>query len=390
MAGAALPNEILLAIFSDCFPHTLTVLACVSQRLRYIAESVLYSSIFLSDIISETSPQPWRTLRWCDSMRRRNYLFENTRKLQIRWHGTTQSPLISSSIMPILTDISRTLRLLVFLESLDLFLGPANIIVQSQAEVAIQGVHAIEHVIRGTHLPRLRHCAFGADYAKGVQSYTSILPAFLATAPTLQQLKLHDHSRAIDLPLWAIIRLTSFRGSADAAATILPGRPVQALALVGQDSDVTRENLLRMTLTSLPLRHLDLSAMSVRPMLLKNVSMNFPSLQRLRVRLALRHTLHYAFSGIRLLAGLSSLLSALQFLEVLDLSPTDVDGIGRPDPKEELVLVDEWGRASPLLRRVIFPSEAEWVRQVGGVGAWHLIQTRQTVQGFPGPLPCLA
>lgn len=65
------------------------------------------------------------------------------------------------------------------------------------------------------------------------------------------------------------------------------------------------------------------------------------------------------------------MLSALQFLEVLDLSPTDVDGVGRPDPKEELVLAEEWGRANPLLYRVVFPSEAEWVRQEDGM--WHLI-----------------
>ncbi|KAG6873518.1 hypothetical protein C0995_014786 [Termitomyces sp. Mi166 len=367
VAFPGLPNEILFVIFSGCYPDTLAVIACVSHRFRYIAESILYSSISLNDTLSESLPQPLRTLRWCDSMLRRTYLFENTRKLQIRWHAADPGPPMSNSLIPACTEISRTLCLLTFLESLELFLGPANLM----AHVEPAGMHTIEHVIRGTRLPRLRHCSFGADYAKGAQPYTSVLPTFLASAPALRHLKLPDHHTPLDVPSWAIPHLASFRGTADVAATLLPGRPVQALALVGQDSDVTKDNLPRMTLTTLPLRYLDLSAMSVRPVLLKNVSTHFPTVQRLRVRLALRHTLHYAFSGIRLLAGLSSVLSALRLLEVLDLSPTAVDGVGRPDPKEELVLVNEWGRASPLLRRVIFPSETEWVRQEGGM--WHLI-----------------
>ncbi|KAG6907143.1 hypothetical protein DXG01_010362, partial [Tephrocybe rancida] len=317
------------------------------------------------DTLNEASPQPWRTLRWCDSMRRRGYLFENTRKLQIRWQATTRPP-VSSSLSAACAEISRSLRLLTYLESLELFLGPANLMTHSEP------IHAIEHVIRGIQFPCLRHCSLGADYTKGVQPYTNVLPAFLVSAPALRHLKLPDHLCGLDLPPYALPYLASFRGSADTAATLLPGRPVQVLALVGQDSDVNRINLPRMTLTAVPLLYLDLSAMSVRPALLKNVSIHFTSVQRLRVKLALRHTLHYAFSGIRLLAGLSSVLSALRLLEELDLSPTDVDGIGRADAKEELVLVDEWGRASPLLRRVIFPSEAEWTRQGGGV--WHLMQ----------------
>ncbi|KAG6855783.1 hypothetical protein H0H87_010881 [Tephrocybe sp. NHM501043] len=364
-ASSGLPNEILFIIFAGCCTDTLAIVTCVSHRFKYVAESILYSTILLNDTLSESSPQPWRTLRWCDSMLRRGYLVENTRKLQIRWHADTRLP-VSSSLSPACAAISQTLRLLTFLESLELFLGPANQMAH------LEPMHAIEHVIRGTRLPYLRHCSLGADYSKGVQPYTNVLPAFLASAPSLRHLKLPDNLCGLDLPPYALPHLASFRGSADTAAAVLPGRPVQVLALVGQDSDVNRVNLPRMTLTALPLRYLDLSAMSVRPALLKNVSIHFPTVQRLRVKLALRHTLHYAFSGIRLLAGLSSVLSALQLLEELDLSPTDVDGIGRADAKEELVLVNEWGRASPLLRRVLFPSVAEWIRPAGG--SWHLIQ----------------
>ncbi|KAG6827152.1 hypothetical protein H0H92_013003 [Tricholoma furcatifolium] len=266
---------------------------------------------------------------------------------------------------PACVELSQALRLLTFLESLELFLGPANLMSHSEP------IHAIEHVIRGTHLPRLRHCSLGADYTKGVQPYTSVLPTFLNSTPALRHLKLPDHIWGLNLLPDAVAHLTSFRGSADTAATLLPGRPVRVLSLVGQDSDVTPYNLPRMTLTAVPLLVLDLSAMSVRPALLKSLSTHFPSIQRLRVRLALRHTLHYAFSGIRLLAGLSSVLCALQLLEDLDLSPTDVEGIGRANAQEELLLVNEWGRASQSLRRVIFPSEGEWARQDGGV--WHQI-----------------
>ncbi|KAG6886104.1 hypothetical protein C0993_002623 [Termitomyces sp. T159_Od127] len=368
VAFPGLPNEILFAIFSYCNPNTLTVTALVSHNFRYIAESILYSSISLYDTLSESSPQPLRTLRWCDSMLRRSHLSDNTRKLQIRWHAANPGGLMAHSLIPACTEISKTIRLLTLLESLEIFLGPANLM--AHVEPASLRMHTIEHVIRGVHLPYMRNCSLGADYTKGAQPYTSVLPVFLASSPLLRHLKLFDHYTALDLPPWAIPNVASFRGTAIAAATLLPGRPVQALALVGQDSDVTRQNLPRMTLTTLPLRNLDLSAMSVRPALLKNVSTHFPTVQSLRVRLALRHTLHYAFSGIRLLAGLSSVLSALQLLEVLDLSPTDVDGVGRPDPKEELVLVEEWGRASPSLYRVIFPSEAEWLRQGK---RWHLI-----------------
>ncbi|KAF5383811.1 hypothetical protein D9615_003739 [Tricholomella constricta] len=359
----ALPNETLCAILLYFSPPTLTGIARVSQRFKAVAERLLYSSIHLNETLSESSPLPWKTLRWCESMRQRAHLIEATKKLQIRWQADLRST-FSQSLNPVCVQISDVLRLLVFLESLEIFLGPANL-----APSHDEPIHAIERVIRGTHLPLLRHCSLGAEWTKGVQPYTSVLSSFLASASALRHLKLPDHLAGLDLPPGALPSLSSFRGSADTAANLLPGRPVQALALVGQDSDVTRENLPRMTLTSVPLRYLDLSAMSVRPLLLRNVSTHFPTLERLRVKLALRHTLHYAFSGIRLLAGLSAVLSAFRQLELIDLSPTDVDGVGRADAKEELVLVREWGRACPSLRRVIFPSETEWEWQAEGTWA---------------------
>ena len=61
--------------------------------------------------------------------------------------------------------------------------------------------------------------------------------------------------------------------------------------------------------------------------------------------------------------GLSAVLSTFRRLAVLDLSPTDVEGIGRPDAKEEIALCVEWGRACPSLTRIIFPSQSEWILQ---------------------------
>ncbi|KAG5641791.1 hypothetical protein DXG03_004177 [Asterophora parasitica] len=366
----ALPNETLSAILLYFPPPTLSTLTCVSQRFRAVAERLLYSSIQLSDTLSESSPFPFKTLRWCESMRQRGHLIETTKKLQIRWQADLRCK-FSHSFVPFCTQISKVLRLLVFLESLELFLGPANLARSHDRPFDAEPIHAIERVIRGTHLPLLRYCSLGADWTKGVQPYTAVLSSFLASSSALRYLKLPDHLASLGLPPHALPFLSSFRGSADTAANLLPRRPVQALALVGHDSDVTRENLPPMTRTSVPLRCLDLSAMSVRPLLLRNVSTHFPTLERLRVKLALRHTLHYSFSGIRLLVGLSPVLSAFQRLELLDLSPTDVDGVGRADAKEEFALVCQWERACPSLRHVIFPAETEWVRQ--GDGSWAII-----------------
>jgi len=63
----------------------------------------------------------------------------------------------------------------------------------------------------------------------------------------------------------------------------------------------------------------------------------------------------------RILAGLSSVLNAFTQLSFLDLSPTAIDGVGRADSSEEHGLCVEWHRACPTLRRVVFPSQTEWV-----------------------------
>ncbi|KAF4610558.1 hypothetical protein D9613_006707 [Agrocybe pediades] len=313
---AALPNETLTTIFDELSPSSLAAVARVSTRFNAVAERLLYSSIYITDILTESSPLPWKTIWWCKAMRRRVHLIDTAKKLHIRWQADPDAPPPPAQyILQTCEELSEILRALTPIESIDLFLGPANIVLhnyrlQSPGYDLIHHeppMHAIERVIRGCQFSQLRSCTLGADSAKGVQPYTGVLISFLASLPRLRHLRLSDsghysqmnvHSTLDELPADALPLLCSFRGSPDAAASLLPGRPVQYLSLIGQDSDVNRDNLPRMTRTAVPLRCLDLSAMSARPMLLRNVSTYLPTVESLRVKLALRHTLHYSFSGI--------------------------------------------------------------------------------------------
>lgn len=290
----ALPNETLSAIFNELPPSALAMVACVSLRFNAVAERILYSSISITDLLSETSPHPLRTMWWCEAMYRRPHLIDTTRKLCIRWQADESTP-APYYLVNTCERLGEAVRPLAALESLELSLGPANL-VTAHDTIAI---HALERIIRNCHFSNLRSCSLSAERTKGVSSYTNILSSFLSSLPALRHLKLSDlHTGVEYLPLEALPQLTSFRGSADAAASILPGRPVQYLSLIGEDFDVNRDNLPRMTYTTLPLRCLDLSSMSIRPMLLRNVSAYLPTLESLRIKLALRHTLHYSFSGI--------------------------------------------------------------------------------------------
>jgi hypothetical protein len=60
----------------------------------------------------------------------------------------------------------------------------------------------------------------------------------------------------------------------------------------------TEEDLARIAAGSIPVRELDLSGMSVTPTLLRSVSRHLSHVEWLKVRLALRHTLHHALYGI--------------------------------------------------------------------------------------------
>ncbi|KAF8642902.1 hypothetical protein AX16_009341 [Volvariella volvacea WC 439] len=374
-----LPTETLYAIFRLLSPPTLSALSCVSFRFNAIAERLLYTSIAFSEILTESSPIPRKTLRWCDSLLERPHLFHATKRVSIRWHSDPRSPPPRHLTTPVV-KLADLLHLLTHLDSLELFLGPANL-----GLTCLEPIHAVERVVRGCSFPWLQYCSLGAEWCKGVQGYTGVLSAFLASLPSLRHLKLADHhhsaSLALDVPQTALPFLTSFRGTPDTAASLLPGRPVQHLFLIGQDSDVNGENLLKFTKTSVPLRFLDLSAMSVRPILLRNVATYLPMVEGLKFKLALRHTLHYAMSGIRLLTGLSAVLSAFTQLTYLEITPTDINDPNTPDADAEYALCREWERACPTLRRIIFPTQSEWTlvadERIVGVGAgpgWMLVR----------------
>ena len=317
-----LPNETLTAIFNHLPSSTLVILACVSLRFNAVAERILYSSISIIDSLSGSSPYPLRTLWWCEAMCRRPHLIDSTRKLQIRWQADHSTP-PPYYLVNTCERLGQVVPRFVALESLDLSLGPANLLTAHNTAP----IHALERIIRNCHhFANLRSCSLSAERTKGVSPYTTILSSFLASLPVLRHLKLSDLQTGVEyLPIHALPLLTSFRGSPDAAASILPGRPVQYLSLIGEDSDVNRDNLPRMTYTTLPLRYLDLSAMSIRLILLRNISTYLPTIESLRVKLALRHTLHYSFSGI--VSNRSEILSFLSsffffsFLSSLVRSP---------------------------------------------------------------------
>jgi hypothetical protein len=119
---------------------------------------------------------------------------------------------------------------------------------------------------------------------------------FLRTQPNIIHLHLGDHHLPVHLAPHDLPSLETFRGDAKTAACILPGRPVLGLALNGHEP--TEESLIAFAYTSQPIRRLDLGSLSVTPMQLLTVSKHLTALETLRMRLALRHTLHFTFSGM--------------------------------------------------------------------------------------------
>ncbi|KAJ4479667.1 hypothetical protein C8J55DRAFT_560822 [Lentinula edodes] len=348
------PNEVLFEIFNNLSTSNLVVLTSVSHCFNAVSEHILYSSISIKDVLSSSSPCPWRTERCCQSIIQREYLGKSIRGLHIRWHiDVHPSSPCDFDLATAVEKLEQVLHggILSSLESLELWLGPANRGVHPSVP------HIIERMILGSDFRQLTSCSLGAEWAKGLPSYSGALDNFLGSLQSLRHLKLHDHHTALSLPSVALPILSSFRGSPATSASLLPGRPIQYLSLIGDDYDVNQEILARFAKTTVPLRVLDLSGMSVRPILLRNLATYLPSIEVLKVRLALRHTLHYALTGIRLLTGLSSVLRTFRLLVHLDLSPTSVAG---GDVEQELNLCNEWHRACPSLKRITFPSHREW------------------------------
>ncbi|KAJ3503258.1 hypothetical protein NMY22_g18311 [Coprinellus aureogranulatus] len=350
-----LPYEILFAICKELPPPSLAVASQLSRTFNVIAERILYASVHIVDVITPESPTPWKTYRWCESVLKRLPIIDAMRTVHIRWPSDGSPPPLPQYFIAFCEHLGESLQYLHYLESLELQLGPANRI----SPMSREPMHAVERVLRRCRFPRLQVCSIGADYNKGnAQPYTHVLTHFLASHSGLMSLKIPDHHAALNLPIASLHQLSTFR----------------ALALNGADTDLMRM-LPMMSGAPTPIQTLDLTPISARISLLRNVATFLPTLETLRIRLALRHTLHYAFTGIRILTGLSAVLSDFTQLVWLDLAATELGPgtWGRNDLKEEQDLCLEWNRACPTLRRITFPSGHEYALSHD---FWHLVDAQ--------------
>lgn len=368
--GNRLPNETLSAIF-DCLPRdALTRVARVSRRWRANAERVLYATIAIHEVLPRASHWPEQnnttittgkdsqfrtmmvlpavpvtTLRCCETLFARPRLKEYVRRFHVRWDtDVVESPLL---LLRIAQNIVRTLvPSLVHLDSLELSFGlaphfppsayapqspenhyllppppPASIpppphtqkphgssTAQLQLFHLPQQYHLPLHLPPLLRLPSMRTLALNGIGTPPPPD----LERLLQTHPALHNLRLSDYRRALHLTPADLPHLRSFRGYPATAASLLPGRPVQALGLVGCCELATEEDLVRIARGSVPVSALDLSGMSVTPALLRSVSRHLSQVEWLKVRLALR----YALSGsivrhVSRLTSITCLLSSL-------------------------------------------------------------------------------
>ena len=291
MASAQLPNETLHAIFEHLCPPSLAAVVRASHRFRLVAERILYANIVISEFLPRAHPVPTHTRTCATTLLARPHLAEAVRKFAVRWQ-TDPGPRDEyvPAVSPVLHLLNSALRTLVHLEQLDLSLGligaplDPRAILDGCAFPALR-VFALSGVGRGTLSPKLHNCP------------SAPIAWFLAGTPSIEHLHLLDCYEPLELPPGTLPALQVFRGSAIAAAGVLPGRPVRLLGLVGHEF-ITERDLGRIAASSVPIRWLDLSMMSVTPILLRDISRHLAAVEVLKVKLALRHTLHFALSGI--------------------------------------------------------------------------------------------
>ncbi|ETW79295.1 hypothetical protein HETIRDRAFT_324194 [Heterobasidion irregulare TC 32-1] len=300
-AGIWLPNETLSAILGYLSPEALAQVVLVSRRWHAVAERVLYESIVISEAIPRSFPPPYvppRTLRCCETLANRPHLSLYVRRLHLRWYtSASASSHHPTSILLLTQHITHALLpTLASLASLSLLLPVSSLLSSSDLANLFPSPPPA--------LPALRRLTIG-----GLGDPSPIL----LVNPHLLHLHLADTDPSappLSLPPDALSELRAFRGPIGAAVALLPGRPVQGLALLdtcgtgsrssGNNSNggVSSADLARLAHASAPLRVLDLGGVSVTPPLLRDVSRYLPHVEHLRVRLALRHTLHFALSGI--------------------------------------------------------------------------------------------
>ncbi|GBE83687.1 hypothetical protein SCP_0507430 [Sparassis crispa] len=348
-----LPNETLTIIFENLQPGVLAEVMRASHRLRAVTERILYANIVVAESLSAASLSPVHTINCCETLVAHPHLADVVRKLAVRWHTDPgpREPYLTS-VIPAVSTLNQALCSLIHLESLELAFGltgaPLSLHdVLTHCTFPALRLFALSGIGRGTLPPKFH-------------APSPPIAWFLADTPSIQHLRLPDLHERVTLAPADLPFLATFRGSPIAAASVIPGRPVHSLALVGHQF-VTEPDLEHIAQSAVRIRWLDLSGMSVTPILLRDISRHLTSMEFLKVRLALRHTLHHSLSGISILAGLTPVLGAFPLLRQLDLSPTSViEGVGSSNALEESTLCTTWARSCTALRHIIFPSHTEW------------------------------
>ena len=409
-----LPNEILTTILSFLPMASLQQSLLISHRFRALTELLLYTFVSIQEAVELTGSQdggPYKTWRWCRTILERPHLVHSIKSLTIKWFAdhharhTTQHPyyarpMHSAAVAPIgdidlesvFVELATILPNLTLLESLELhFPTPVSRNADSETHLALGN-----RLLRPTLFPNLTYLAISGL----VPPPQFFLPS---SCPSLTTLRISDiHELPYPLPHDALPNLSSFKGSPAAAAAILPGRPVRWLGLVGFDylRVAEWEGISRVQANEDEAYHgietLDLSGMSVTPNLLRDVARWVPTVKDLKIRLALRHTLHHALGGIvsasyrhpeirdsddlssqqALLTALSPVLLSLANLTTLDMSPTT--GASTSQVQEELMLCQTWSKYCGL-RKVVFPSGDVWIQPPRGPeffdegGGWILV-----------------
>ena len=406
-----LPNEILTAALSFLPTASLQHALLISHRFRALTELLLYTSVSIQEAVQLTGSQdggPYKTWRWCRTILERPHLVHCVKSLTIKWfadhhakhanqhpyytrpaHPAAAALIGDIDLEPVFIELATILPNLTLLESLELQLPtPAP---RPETHLALGN-----RLLRPTSFPKLSHLAVSGL----VPPPQFFLPS---SCPSLTTLRFSDiHELPYPLPYDALPNLSSFKGSPATAAAVLPGRPVRSLSLVGFDylRIAEWEGISRVQSIEDPAYHgietLDLSGMSVTPNLLRDVARWVPTVKGLKIRLALRHTLHHTLGGIvcasifrpdiryldhlssqqALLTALSPVLLSLTNLTTLDMSPTT--GASTAQVQEELMLCQTWSKCCGL-QKVVFPSGDVWIQPLKGPdlfgesGGWILV-----------------
>jgi hypothetical protein len=311
-----LPNEILTTIISFLPMVSLQQSSLISHRFRALTELLLYTSVSIQEAVQLTGSQdggPYKTWRWCRTILERPHLVHCVKSLTIKWFAdhharhATQHPYYARpahpaaaalirdmDLEPVFVELATILPNLTLLESLELHLPtPVSRPTDSETHLALGN-----RLLRPTWFPNLSYL--------GISGLIPPPQFFLpSSCPSLTALRFSDiHELPYPFPYDALPDLSSFKGSPATAAAILPCRPVRSLSLVGFEclKAAEWEGINRVQSVKDPayrgIETLDLSGMSVTPNLLRDVAQWVPTVKDLKIRLALRHTLHHALGGI--------------------------------------------------------------------------------------------